>query len=86
MVVGGLVVALLSPVGLAVGWINSVSSRVSVLEASDAAMRVKVEQLGDLSTQLAAVKQELSDFRGEFRDWKRENGFGTPLRPRDEPK
>ena len=60
-------------------WVLGVSTRVSVVEAKLIADDDKIHSIDQALSDLAALKQELTDFRGDFRDWKRENGFGTPL-------
>ena len=68
MVIAGLVVAMISPIGGGIAWVNSLSSRVPVVEATNAATTSKLATLDGLSTQLAALKQELSDFRLEWQE------------------
>ena len=76
----GMALAVLLPFG---GWVNSVSARTSVNESDIATLKAKQAEIDNMSNSLAALKQELTDFRGDFRDWKRENGFGTPIRARE---
>ena len=76
LVIVGLAVTILGGI---CPWVLGVSTRVSVVEAKLIADDDKIHSIDQALSDLAALKQELTDFRGDFRDWKRENGFGTPL-------
>jgi hypothetical protein len=72
----GVCVSLFIPLG---GWVMSVQSRVSVLE-------VQQTSLQTAAVEISALKQELTDFRQDFRDWKRENVMRKDAPPRLEGK
>ena len=72
--VAGLVIAVLAPLAGGVGWLMAQSARISVLESKQVQMEQKTSAIEDANKELAALKQELTDFRGEFRDWKRDHG------------
>ncbi len=67
-------------------WVNSLGSRLPVQKLTTVAIQTTLTSMDRLGVQLAAVKQELSEFRGEMRKWKRENGFSAPARQRDDTK
>lgn len=66
LIVASLVVAMLAPLGGGVAWLMTLSARVAVLESQS-------QGLTNAAVQISALKQELTDFRGEFRDWKHDN-------------
>ncbi len=61
LAVAGVAVALLVPLG---GWTMSLSNRVAVLESQSSALQ-------SASVEIAAMKQQITDFRQEFDEWKR---------------
>jgi hypothetical protein len=61
--VAGLVLAILTPISGGVAWLMTISGRVAVLESQS-------QGLTNAAVQIGALKQELTDFRGEFREWK----------------
>ena len=69
MTVAALVVAMTVPAGGLIGWNMSLSSRVAVLESQSISLQTAAQEI-------AALKQEVTDFRGEFREWKRDNHPG----------
>ena len=64
--IAGLMVAMIVPAGGVIGWNMSLSSRVAVLESQSVSLQTAAQEI-------AALKQEVTDFRGEFREWKRDN-------------
>ena len=72
--IASLVVATIVPAGGLIGWNMSLSSRVAVLESQSVSLQTAAQEI-------AALKQEVTDFRGEFREWKRDN----PRRMADAP-
>ena len=50
-------------------WVNGISSRVSVVETRLLTDDEKLSSLDKAVADLAALRQEISDFRSDFRDW-----------------
>src|SRR5438874_828020 len=67
--IASIAIALLIPIS---GWVNSVSSRVSVLESNNAAVQAKLDTLDSLIKDMAALKQAVEDFRADSRDYRKD--------------
>ena len=73
LAIAAMVVGMIVPFGGGFGWVMSLSSRLSVAESRLTTVENKQTTIDSSMGQIAALKQEVTDFRGEFRDWKRDN-------------